>query len=461
MRIVMDDLAKRLARYSASFSYDLLPKEVIHEAKRRIIDAFGCAIGAYGSLPGKIVQSAAIPVKSSWKATVFGTPWKSSPDLAAFASGTFVRYLDFNDTYLSLEPAHPSDNIPAALAVVEAEGLRGQDLIAAMVLGYEIQCRLCDGASLRKRGWDHVTYGALSTTLLSGWLMRLNENKLSHAVSLAAVCNNALRQTRVGEISLWKAAAFANAARNGVFAASLARIGMTGPERIFEGEKGYFRTVSGPFTLPLLGGEKNTPFKILESYIKFYPVEYHAQSAVAAALLLYQQIERHRSDFIRSVLVKTSAISHEIIGSDQEKWRPKTRETADHSLPFCVAVALSDGTLGLEQFDDAHRGNKNLLALVQKVVVVKDDALSGVYPDVIGNQVEITTRSGNYVQRVDHPRGHPRNPMTDAEVEEKFISLAQGKLPSRRINRILESLWSLEKIKNIGTLLSYFTMGSR
>ena len=459
----MQTLDQRLARYTRSFSYDRLSAEVIHEVKRRVIDTLGCATAAFGGPPGEIARKSAICVKNEIGASVLGGDQKSLPDLAAFANGTLVRYLDYNDTYLSKEPAHPSDNIPAALAVAEAGKASGNKLIAAIALGYEIQCRLCDAASLRVRGWDHVTFGALSTSLLSGWLMRLNESQLRHTVALAAVCNNALRQTRVGEISLWKAAAFANAVRNGIFAASLARLGMTGPDRVFEGEKGFFNAVSGPLVVPTMGGERGAPYKILESYIKLYPVEYHAQSAVSAALTLHEEVKREGRihDVIESITVRTSAVSREIIGRDPEKWNPKTRETADHSLPYCVAVALWDGTVGLSQFDAAHLGNVRLKGLIRKVQVVEDSELTALYPEAVGNQVEIKTKTGRHVRRVDHPKGHPKNPMSDGEVEGKFRALCEGKLPRRRIDLILKCLWNLERTRDLGELMSYFEVKAR
>src|SRR5207249_11536596 len=194
-----------------------------------------------------------------------------------------IRYLDYNDTYLSLEPAHPSDNLAPVLAVGEWAGKGGKDLIVAAALAYEIQCRLCDAASLRKHGIDHVTYGALSSCAAACKLMGLDAVRTTHALGIAGVCNVALRQTRSGELSMWKGCAFANAARNGVFAALLAAEGLTGPAPIFEGELGIMKLLTGPFTVPVLGG-RGTPFMISQTYIKFWPAEYHSQSAIEAAL---------------------------------------------------------------------------------------------------------------------------------------------------------------------------------
>src|SRR5438874_3407159 len=229
-------LAQRLARYTNALRFEELPGRTIHEVKRRYIDSLGCAMGALSGEPGRIARALAKTVTSTVPATVIGTGHESSPEWAAFSNGVHFRYLDYNDTYLSLEPAHPSDNIAAVLAAGEPMRAHGRDLITATALAYEIQCRLCDAASIRARGWDHVTYGSFSTTLAAGKLLALSEAEMVHAQGLAGVPNNAMRQTRVGELSMWKGCAFANASRNGVFAARLARAGLTGAAPIFEGE---------------------------------------------------------------------------------------------------------------------------------------------------------------------------------------------------------------------------------
>lgn len=453
---VRQTLAGRLARYSRELKYRRFPSETIHEVKRRLIDTFACALGGWPATPAQIARDAAQSVRLRSGASLLGSAWKTTPDLAAFANGTAVRFLDYNDTYLSKEPAHPSDNIAAALAVAEVAGAGGKRLIEAILLGYEIQCRLCDAAALRPRGWDHVVYGAFSTALVASKLWRLSETETVHALGLAGTANYALRQTRVGELSMWKAAAFANAARNGLFAASLARLGMTGPSPIFEGEKGVMQIVSGSFDLPPLPPEG--PFKILETYIKYYPVEYHAQSAVEATLRLREQLKDVKLDRIDEIVVRTSEVSHEIIGRDPEKWHPRTRETADHSLPYCVAVALLDGEVGLGAFDPGRVSDPKLHSFMQRIQVISDPELSAAYPEAIANTVEIRTGEKVYTERVNHPRGHPKNRMTDTEVEEKFRRLAVPLFSKRQIQSILDRLWDLEKERSIGALLALFKM---
>src|SRR6267143_2992432 len=455
-------LADRLSRYGRSLCDDDVPSAVVHEVKRRVLDSLGCALGAFTAPPCRIARQLAQVVRVPHGATVWGTSHRTLPDLATFANGALVRYLDFNDTYLAKEPAHPSDNIAAILAVGEASHAPGKRVIQAIALSYEVQCRLCDAAALRPRGWDHVTYGSFSSALATAKVMKLSEVQTRQAINLAGVANIALRQTRVGDMSMWKACAFSNAARNGVFAAMLAQRGMTGPSPIFEGEKGFMKLVSGPLELPLFGGEKGPSepltFKILDTYIKRYPVEYHAQTAVEAALAIREEMLNVEGvdalAGITDVEVGSYDVAIEIIGRDPEKWRPHTRETADHSFPYCVAVALSDGKVALRSFEAKRLVDPLLKALIQKVRVFPQPEFVGRYPQAMPTHITVRTRAGkDYVKQVDYPLGHPKNRMADHEVEDKFRRLAAGKLDRTRTKKVIDLVWRLDRLKDISTLM--------
>src|SRR5438132_2703887 len=253
-------LANRLAEYACQLRFEDLPAPEVHEANRRFIDSFGTAVGAMDADAYAIAKRCALRVQGQPGAGMLGGG-RTSAEWATFVNGLLIRYLDYNDTYLSLEPAHPSDNLAPVLSVGESAGAGGRELITAAVLAYEIQCRLCDAASLRKHGWDHVTYGAISSAAAACKLLRLDPVRTTHAIGMAGVANTALRQTRSGELSMWKGCAFANAARNRVFAALLAAEGMTGPAPIFEGEVGIMKLLTGRFEMPALGGD-GRPFMI-------------------------------------------------------------------------------------------------------------------------------------------------------------------------------------------------------
>jgi 2-methylcitrate dehydratase len=448
-------LANRLADYACKLRYEDLPATTTHEAKRRFIDSFATAFGARNSEAHAIARRCALRVQSRPAASLFfgGT---SSVEWATFVNGLLIRYLDYNDTYLSLEPAHPSDNLAAVLSVGDAMKASGKDLITGAVVAYEVQCRLCDAASLRKHGIDHVTYGAISSTLAACKLLKLDAKKTTHAVGLAGVCNIALRQTRSGELSEWKGCAFANAARNGVFAALLAAEGLSGPAPIFEGDLGLMKLITGPFEVAPLGGE-GRPFMINSTYIKFWPAEYHSQSAIDAALQLRRDVGDVRN--VEAIDIHTFDAAVDIIGKDPEKWRPRTRETADHSLPYCTAVALADGEVTLAQFDPKRFQDHALLELTGKVRIHRDKALSERYPQGIPNRVTVTMKDGRQlVREVEFPRGHNLNPMTDAEVEKKFRSLAEPHCGKERADRILKACWTLEGVKEAGELMTMLIM---
>jgi len=448
-------LAEKLADYAANLEFSQLDDKTIHEVRRRMVDSLACALGAYRADAVEVARRVAGQVSAEPGAGCLGGKAKTSPDLAAFVNGILFRYLDYNDTYLSLEPAHPSDNIAAVLAAAEAAGCSGRQIITATVLAYEIQCRLCDAASIRAKGWDHVTYGAFSTAAAAAKLLGLTREKLVQALNLAGTPNITLRQTRAGELSAWKGCAFANASRNGLFAAMLAAEGLSGPAPIFEGEMGFFHQVSGQFDLPQLGGINGEDFMINKTSIKFWPAEYHSQSAIHAALELREQIPN--TSAIQSIDIHSFDAAVDIIGKDPEKWQPKTRETADHSLPYCTAVALQDGDVTLESFSAERLCDRALLDLVAKIKIHRDAALTARYPRGIPNRLVVTLADGSQLTAENEfPRGHDQNPMSDDEVTQKFRRMAEGLLAPSIQERVLQTCWELENLEHTEQLLALF-----
>src|SRR6266851_7560322 len=252
----MDQIVDYLSDYAASLSFTDVPAEVVHHAKRMLIDTLGCAIGGYASAPSTMARALAATISSQQPATVLGTGRETSPELATFANGVMIRYLDFNDGYTSKESGHPSDAIAAVLSPAEVAHGDGRSVITATVLAYEVFCRLCDAVCVRDRGFDHVTIGVLASTLAAAKALGLSRAQMRQALNLSVAANLALYQTRIGEVSLWKGCAFANASRNAVFAVLLAAKGLTGPSPIFEGPGGFFNAVSRePFALPAFGGD--------------------------------------------------------------------------------------------------------------------------------------------------------------------------------------------------------------
>ena len=452
------NIAQELAEYVDSISYRDIPEKVVHETKKRIVDSLGCAIGAFNAEPVKISRKLAEHARGKKGGTLFGTRTKTPPDLAAFVNGIMVRYFDYNDTYLSKEPAHPSDNIGPCFSVADDWGVNGEELITSIALAFEIQCRLCDAADIRHRGWDHVCYGLPSTALAAGKLMGLSVEKMTEAVNLALNSHITMRQVRAGELSMWKGCSFANAARNGVFSALLADEGMTGPSPIFEGEMGFFKQVSGPFTLNTeeFGG-KHGSFKIAETYLKFFPAEIHSQTSIWAGLEARKEIDS-MADIV-SVEIASHEAGYTILGRDPEKWNPTTKETADHSLPYIVAMALLKGKIDNSTYSEKNYRDPKTLEFLKKITVVEDKELSARYPEAVANRITVKLVSGKTItKQVDFHKGHPKNPMSDQDVEEKFSRLTKNQLGKNQSKKILDAVWNLEKARDVGSVISLLVL---
>src|SRR6516165_4862110 len=458
-------LAHQLADYTCALRFEDLSKEVVHEVKRRVIDSLGCALGAWKEKPFVIARKVAADFSAKYGSTIFGTNHKAPPDWAAFANGCGIRYFDFNDTYLSKEPAHPSDNISAALAVAESVGASGRDAITATALAYEVQCRLCDAASIRARGWDHPTYGSFSTALAAARLMKLDPERTRHAVNIAGVAGMGMRQSRVGELSHWKGVAFAHAARHGVYSALLARAGMTGPAPIFEGAMGFEKELGvslGNVAEVFDKKQEAMPGKgpasmILNTSIKYWPAEYHSQSAIEAALFLRNEIGGPAQ--IQSVRIESHDASVDIIGSEPEKWKPETRETADHSLPYITSIALIDGEVTDRQFQPERFLDPAIWKFLENVTVQRNAELSSLYAKAVANIVHVTLQDGRELtRRVDYPLGSALNPLSDKQLERKFDALVVPTLGQARANKIVDLAWKLNEARNVDELMASLVM---
>ena len=450
----MPTIAEQMSSWTVALHYSHLPEDVAHLAKRMIIDTIGCALGGYASEPSKIARDLAGTVTSSQPCTIIGSGQTSSPDLATFANGVMIRYLDYNDGYTSQESGHPSDSIAAVLSATEMAGLGGRRAITATVAAYEAFCRLGDAATLRYRGYDHVTNGCIASVLGATRSLGLDDAVTRQALNLGIAPNIALGQTRGGVLSHWKGCAYANASRNAVFATMLAQRGMTGPEPIFEGEHGFFRAVTQePYSLETFGGG-DVPYKISECSIKRFPLGQYSQTVVQAALEAREKMPSISPDDIAAVEIRTMQKAIDIMAGDGEKWDPKSRETADHSMPYTVALALTYGQVHQSHFDEQYFRDPQLLDLTNRVTVADSEEADRRAPEAMLCELDIVTRGGErYSAEVPYHRGHYKNPMTDAEMEAKFRSLAQDLLSPGQTDALLDKLWNLEQVDDIGEVL--------
>src|SRR4051812_31549737 len=447
-------LAERLAAYAHDLRYEDLDAATIERVKTLVIDTIGCGMGAWDERPVRACRD--IALSATGPATVIGTNRRTTPELAAFANGAAFRYLDFNDAYVGRFAVHPSDNIAACLAVAEAERATASELITAIVIAYEVNCRLVDALDISKRGWDPSVFGLPAVALAAGRLMKLGPDELSHAVNIAINDHVPLAQTRVGALSDWKGIAAAEAGRNAVFAARLARAGLTGPAPIFEGKSGFFAQVSGAATVDVDAfGRRGVQFRIHQCSLKPYPAVIYTQTAIVAGIEVAK--EAGSLDRIAAIDIATTARGFQRTGSEPEKWSPKTRETADHSLPYVTARAMFDGTITNDSFAPQKFRDPAVLALMQKIKVAEDPVLTARAGGAVPTRVTATLTDGRTISReVDHAPGFAERPMSRADVETKFRGNVGKRWPKTRTDDVLKALWALDQSKSLAPLLGRF-----
>lgn len=447
----MDATVKFLSTYASSLAYQDLPADTVHEARRRILDSVGCALGAFDAAPCRIARELAPVVQGGGAARILGSGQTTSPESAAFANTAMIRYLDCNDSLVSQGGGHPSDMLPAVLAAAEAAGAPGRDVITALVLAYEIYGQFADRFATREKGWDQGLFIGLASACAAGKVLGLPKDRLAHAISMTAVSQVPLGQTRVGELSMWKGCATAMAVRNGVFAALLARAGMDGPPEPFEGRSGLFEQVTGALRLDGFGDARaGVPFKLTKTSIKYFPAQIHTQAGAAMALDLRNEFDLEDLERIR---IATYKVAVRNAAGEPEKWDPKTRETADHSLPYVVAVALTDGALTPASFAEERIVDPLLRPLMGKVEVGENPEATRRYPAEQRARMEVELRSGRRLTRnADYPKGHSRNPLSDGELQQKFLGLTTGVLPEPRRGKLLDLLWRFDELENLDPL---------
>jgi len=444
--------AEALARYAVALKYEDIPDDVVRTTKRTILDTFGCAFGGYTAGPSKIAIKLAADVSAKQPATVLFTGIKTSPDLAVFANGVMIRYLDFNDAFVSLThgAGHPSDTIAALLAAAELNNRSGRDLITATVLAYEVFCKVADTFDYLGAGVDHSTITGVAAVIGASRLMGLTPEQMVHAIGVTVGGNTAIRQGRADALSNWKAYAAADACRKAIFAAQLAQNGMTGPSNVFEGRLGFFNLISRkPTGRPQLG----EPYGIRRAFTKRFPLGQFSQTVAQAAMEargFYQDASE-----IEAVEIRVSHSAIKIMADGPDKWRPQNHETADHSIPYAAGLVLMYGKIEPEYYEDPYLHDTRLLALVERIKCTPSDEADKLEHEFNLCELEVALRSGaRKTVRVEYHRGHFKNPMTDAEMEEKFRLMAQKHLSAERVDALLRQLRALETVPQVADLIA-------
>lgn len=447
----------KLAEVVHSIRYDALPPEAVDYAKTLMLDSIGCLTGGLDSKPARISREFALQLGGAPAATVVGTSMKCSAPLAVFTNGTALRYLDFNDGYSRRDSSHPSGNFPVALAMAEAHGRSGRDLLRAMIAGYEVHLRLCNfsGApALKKRGWHHTCNLQFSAAAAASLLLSDDPAVTANAMSLAGSHCNSLAQIQHGKIAMIKATADAWIAKCGVEAALLASLGLTGPEEIFEGNAGWAKIVSGEIDFDNLLAPAAGKYFINEVRIKPYAAVGPAAAPIQAA------VDLHRSGQIDAEQIDTIVVRlpGQVVGdpaAGEGKRYPANRETADHSYHYCTVIALLEGECGEEQYAPAKLGSDTVRQLLSKVTLEADEALTAQWPRASGGGVIVKMKDGSIHER-HHPitPGHPRNPLSMDQVVRKYERQMAARFTKQRTDHIRAAVDTLESCENVAEFTS-------
>jgi len=365
-----------------------------------------------------------------------------------------IRCMDYNDIYWKQDPAHPSDILPAAIACAERAGSDGRELIAGIVLGHEFDMRLSEAAypGIRERGWHHATLTAFVSPIVAGRMLRLRPEQIQNAIGISGSARATFGAVTAGKLTMMKNTADPMATESGVLAALMAAKGYAGPEHVIDGKEGLVQVLGPEWKLNVLTDGLGKSWRITQCGMKFFPTEALTHSPLSAVLDLVNENNLKPAQ-IEKVRIRSTSRTADIL-ADASKYDPHTKETADHSLPYCVAAAIVDRQVTPAQFTAARINDPQIRAQLRKVEVVADPEIEKVFPALQRVQVTITAAGGKqYSKQLDYPKGDARNPLSDREIEGKFTALAEGVLSGPQQKKVIDAVWSLEQASSVTGLM--------
>jgi 2-methylcitrate dehydratase len=450
-----ETVTAKMSRWAADLRFEHLSKDAVYQAKRFLLDSIGCALGGYQQHDVIIALDVLKEIAGRGPSTVIGTGKRMDPVSASLANALMIRCMDYNDIYWKQDPSHPSDIFPAALACCERAKSNGKELIVGLVLGHEFEMRLCEAAfpGIRERGWHHATLTAFVSPIVAGRALHLSAEQIQHAIGIAASGRCTLGAVTAGKLTMMKNTVDPMATQSGVLAALLAEKGYTGPEHVIDGKEGLVHCFGPEWKLNLLTDGFGESWRITQCGMKFFPTEALTHAPISAVLDLVKEHDL-RPGQVDKVQIRSLARAADIL-SDPSKYDPHTKETADHSLPYVIAAALVDRQVTPAQFEMNKIMDPTIRAQLKKVEVVADPEIEKVFPALQRVIVTIETTDGRRLtKQLDYPKGDPRNPLSDQEIEEKFRALADGVLSSRAQQKLKDAIWSLEKIGSVSKLMA-------
>src|SRR5450755_2736639 len=464
-------LSYTIAEWACALKYEHLSPAAIQAAKLFWFDSIGCALGGSQQDDAKILLTHYRAMGGgNGGATSFVSGFKTNPVDASFLNGHMMRAMDYNDIHWKSDPCHPSDLIAAPLALCESEGLGGQDLILATIIAYEIEMRLCEVGrpGVREYGWHHATLSAFAAPIAAGRVLNLKPAQMVSAIGISASRTFCPGAVTAGKLTNMKNTVDPWAGRMGAESALLARDGFSGPEHIIDGKEGLFAvfhhvqykgepaTFDGEALVADLPNSTESHYRILDCGMKSFPIEALSHSPLTAMM---KTVKEHniKADDVKEIKVEVIARAADILG-DPHKYRPDSKETADHSLPYCMAAGLVDGMVTPLQFKEERVLDKALITIMDKVKVVANQEFEALFPKFQPSRVTITTHDGeSHSTRVDVPKGDPRDPMTEEEIAVKFTALGGDVIGKDQCKKLQSFIMSIETAKSLGGLFELTT----
>lgn len=448
----MNSITRQMAQFALNLQYKDIPADAVHEAKRFLLDSVGCALAAVPLDDMQAAHRHIVALGGTPEATVIGSGHRTNAVNAALMNALLVRALDYNDIYWEQDPSHPSDIIPAALAAGEVTHRDGREVIVGILIAYELEIRWCNAATpgIREVGWHHASLTQFVSPFVAGRMLGLSEDQMVAAAGISGSSHFTLGCVVAGHLTNMKNTADPMATEAGVRAALLTREGYTGPVEVVEGKEGLIEVLSNvEWSTDVLVNGLGEKFLITQCSYKAFPTEALTHQPITAALSICRAHSITAED-VAEVHIRTTTRGADIL-SDPSKYQPTTKETADHSLPYCVACAIADGNVLPSSFEEEKLRDPRIWALLPKIKVVADPEIDALFPAVKRTIVRITTTDGKvYEEQVDHAKGSPENPMSDDEIVAKFRANASAVLTPEKQDRLIKATWGLEDFADIG-----------
>jgi 2-methylcitrate dehydratase len=451
-------ISQQWANFAVNLTFEDLSPEAIAAAKMFLYDSFGCALGGSKTEDFHILEETFREIGGRGECSVIGSNLKTDVRSASLINGLAVRALDYNDVYWKQDPSHPSDLLPAAFCVGERENRSGKDLILATVIAYELEMRIMEAAfpGVRELGLHHATLTQFVSPVVAGKMLGLNAEQITNAIGICGSHNTTLGAVTAGTLTMMKNTVDPMATEAGVFAALIAQKGYKGPTPIFEGREGLFEAIGDQWKPEVLTENLGKTFKIVDCSIKPFPCEAltHAPISAVLNLVIENDLSPESIDLIEIATLKRAA---EIL-ADEKKYIIDSRETADHSLPYCIAAAVVRRTLTPREFSNESLKDKQILATVLKVKAVLDPSFESRFPAEQPCRVVITLKNGEKLTKErSFPKGDPRDQLSTAELKQKFNVLAEDVLSDSKREEFFQTIQTLENAANICSLMKQLT----